>query len=119
MPASPGFCDFVLDLLSPLGPVAARRMFGGYGLYLDGRMFALIAGDTLYFRTDGASAPEFEAAGLAQFRPLVKGKPFAMPYHEAPMEALEDSDALCAWAEKALAAAARAGAKAPRKARRR
>jgi DNA transformation protein len=118
MAASPEFRDFVLDSLSPLGPVAARRMFGGCGFYLDGRMFALISGDTLYFRTDGESAPEFEAGGLAQFRPLVKGKPFPMPYHEAPTEALEDGEELCAWAEKALAAAARAAAKPARTGRR-
>jgi DNA transformation protein len=117
MASSPEFCEHVLDLLSPLGPVAARRMFGGFGLYLDGRMFGLIADDTLYLKADGMSAPEFEANGLSQFRPLVKGKPFPMPYWEAPLDALEDGEDLCLWARKALGAALRAEAQPKRRRR--
>jgi DNA transformation protein len=48
MAASPGFRDHILELLAALGPVIARAMFGGYGLYLDGRMFALICNGALY-----------------------------------------------------------------------
>ena len=43
MSVSPEFRTHVLDLLSGLGPVTAKSMFGGAGLYLDGAMFALIA----------------------------------------------------------------------------
>ena len=34
MPVSADFRDHLLDQLEPLGPVSARRMFGGAGLYL-------------------------------------------------------------------------------------
>jgi len=41
----------VLELLRRWAPVAARRMFGGYGIYRGDIMFALIADDTLHFKT--------------------------------------------------------------------
>lgn len=49
MPVSQEYLDYVLDLLSIVGPVTARRMFGGAGLYLKGLFFALVADDALYF----------------------------------------------------------------------
>ncbi|NIR58502.1 MAG: TfoX/Sxy family protein, partial [Gammaproteobacteria bacterium] len=42
------FVSHLLDMLEPLGPVSARRMFGGYGIYLDRLMFALVADDSLF-----------------------------------------------------------------------
>jgi DNA transformation protein len=36
------------QLLGAAGRSVARRMFGGFGLYCDGVMFALIADDVLY-----------------------------------------------------------------------
>ncbi|MCH9050691.1 MAG: TfoX/Sxy family protein [Proteobacteria bacterium] len=110
MASRPEFGDHVLDLLAPLGPVTARRMFGGFGIYLDGVMFALIADDILYLKVDDRTRPDYEAAGSAPFRPRQKGKPFTMPYWEAPLGALEDGDELCAWANGALGAARRAKA---------
>ena len=41
------FVDQVVGRLLALGPVEARRMFGGFGLFIDGRMFALISRDRL------------------------------------------------------------------------
>ena len=58
------FVTHVVDMLEPLGPVSARRMFGGYGIYLDGMMFALVADDILYLKVDGESRSEFTAVGL-------------------------------------------------------
>ncbi|WP_203301031.1 TfoX/Sxy family protein [Marinobacter sediminum] len=35
-------------------------MFGGYGIYYDGLMFALVADDVLYFKADGTiSSPNY------------------------------------------------------------
>jgi DNA transformation protein and related proteins len=44
------FVDYVLEQLSPLGGVRAKRMFGGHGVYLEGLFFALVADDTLYLK---------------------------------------------------------------------
>ncbi|MGB8273718.1 MAG: TfoX/Sxy family protein [Alphaproteobacteria bacterium] len=105
MAASAEFCQFVLDLLQPLGRVTARRMFGGYGLYFDGRMFALIADDTLYLKADDRNRPFFEVAGMPPFRPSVGGRTMTMPYYRAPPDILEDSGQLSDWARASVTAA--------------
>ncbi len=120
MASSADFRDFVLDLLAPLGGVSARAMFGGYGIYRDGLIFALISDDTLYLKADGALRAEFEAAGMAQFRPLAKGRPLPLPYYEAPPDLLEDAEALAALTRRVVAAAgtqtkAAGGTKKPRR----
>jgi len=105
----------VSDLLQMMGPVTPRAMFGGYGIYLDGRMFALITDrDVLYFRTDDHNRPAYEAAGCGPFKPWPH-KPMTMPYHEVPSELLDDPDELNAWARAAFAAALRAPAPKKRK----
>ncbi len=101
------FVTHVLELLEALGPVSARRMFGGYGIYLDRLMFALVASDTLYLKVDDESRGEFEAAGLEPFRYTKKGKTYQMSYHAAPGDALEDAELLRDWARKAVDATMR------------
>jgi DNA transformation protein and related proteins len=101
------FASFVVECLQPLGPVSARRMFGGFGIYLHGTMFALIAYDQLYFKVDDGNRRAYEAAGLAHFTYSDGGKPIRMPYCEAPGEGFDDPEILCAWAREAYAAALR------------
>ena len=108
MAVSPEFLAHVLDLLAPLGPVTARRMFGGAGLYRRGVMFALITrADVLYFRTDAANRDDYAAAGMGPFVPFADGR-MTMPYHEAPAALMEDAEDMCAWADRAWQAALRA-----------
>ena len=42
--------DHLLDLLSGAGDLSARKMFGEYGLYLDGKIVAFICDDTLFLK---------------------------------------------------------------------
>jgi DNA transformation protein len=101
------FIAHILDLLAPLGEVKARAMFGGHGVYLDGKMFALIADDTFYVKVDDVSRPEFESHGLAPFSYDARGKVHTLSYYEPPAAALDDSAELCAWARHGLDAARR------------
>jgi TfoX/Sxy family transcriptional regulator of competence genes len=49
--------DHLLDLLSAAGTLTARKMFGEYALYLDGKVVGLICDDTLFLKpTPGALA---------------------------------------------------------------
>ena len=111
------FVAHILDQLGALGPVVARAMFGGYGLYLHGVMFALVIEDTLYFKTDARNREVFEAASAGPFVYEIRGRKVAMSYHEAPPETLEDPDALIELARGAYAAAQRVKAAAPRRPR--
>jgi len=117
MAARSEFIDYLLEQLAPVGPVAARAMFGGHGIYLHGTMFGLVASDTLYLKVDDANRDSFEAAGMAPFVYDGKNGPVAMSYYEAPPDALEDPDALRPWARSAVEAAARTKAKRPRRRR--
>lgn len=96
------YLEFVLDQLGQVRAVTWRRMFGGVGLYADGRFFAVLDDDTLYFRTGNANRDDYTARGMKAFQPMGPGtKPMA--YHELPGEILEDAALLTAWMERSLA----------------
>ena len=95
-------------LLGSLGPVEIKRMFGGRGLFLEGKMFAIIAGTGLFFKVDTQTQPLFEAAGGSPFTYMRQGQRVALSYWAPPPGDLGDPEALRAWAGKALEAARRA-----------
>ena len=107
MAVSPDFRDFILEMLKPFGPVSFRPMFDGGGLYRTDLMFALITrSDVLYFRTDEQNTPDYIDAGMGPFVTNAEKKK-TIPYHEVPAEILEDTEEMCAWAQKAFDAALR------------
>ena len=111
------FVEHCVGLLTPLGPVRGRAMFGGWGLFLDDLMFALSDGERLYFRIDDETRSDFAAAGAEPFIYQARGKPVTMAYYEAPPGSLADSGALMPWAELGLAAARRTRDKSHKKKR--
>jgi DNA transformation protein len=85
-------------------------MFGGLCFFAEGRAFALVAEDTLYFKVDDSNRPDFEAEGMGPFLPF--GDPAKpMQYYQLPEEVLEDPDLLRVWMAKAIAVAAKTKAK--------
>ena len=63
MTMSPKFRDNLVDQLELFGPVAAKRMFDGGGLFRAGTMFALIAEDVLYRKADEQNQADFKDRG--------------------------------------------------------
>ncbi len=108
-----GYLDFIKEQLAPLGKITARAMFGGYCVYCDGTVFAIIAEDTLYLKADDVNRPDFDAAGLKAFKPF-DDKPMVMQYYLAPPEVFEDPEALEKWVGGAVQAGRR-GKKKPKK----
>jgi DNA transformation protein len=105
------YVSMCLDVLGEaLGRVSARSMFGGWGMYREGRMFGLIAEDTLYLKVDEKNRAMFQAEGLGPFVYEGKNKPVSMSYHQVPPEALDDPAAMRPWALSAYEAALRAAA---------
>jgi len=105
--------EYLLELLAPLGRVDARRMFGGWGVYADGIMIGLVAGEALHLKVDTQTRASFEAAGSAPFVYASKSKTITMSYWSLPDEALDSPEAMQPWAQLALDAALRKAAAKP------
>ena len=79
------------------GEVTARKMFGGYGIFGDGVMFALVDSQGAAFLRLGTDT---EAAFTERHS--------RMPYGRVPDEIMADQPTLMTWARRALTAAAAA-----------
>jgi len=107
--------EAIRDLFAALGPVRTRRMFGGQGIYLGERIFAIEVGGELFLKADGETVDLFRAAGSRPFAYARDGKVATMSYWRMPDAALDDPDEAAVWARRAVEAAGRA---APRPKRR-
>ena len=109
--------EHLMDVLRPLGGVAARRMFGGAGLFRDGVMFALISDEVLYLKADATTVPAFEAENLGPFTyGTKKGYRVLTSYWLAPERLLDDDEEMRDWCRRAAdvaGQAARGKVKAP------
>jgi DNA transformation protein len=99
------FASYACELLSGLGPCVAKRMFGGWGISVDGMNVGIIAWDTLFLKTNADTEPQWLAAGAEPFVFEGKGKRMKLNYHTPPAEALESPALMLPWARLALQAA--------------
>jgi DNA transformation protein and related proteins len=104
------YADYLQDVFALFGPVTARKMFGGHGLYHDGVMFALVADETLYLKADGETVGDFAREGLEPFHYDKGGRLVKMSYYRAPEAIFEDPELAADWARSAFEAALRARA---------
>jgi DNA transformation protein and related proteins len=88
-PITDPFVLHACELLSCLGPVKAIRMFGGYGLSVDGMNVAIIAWETLFLKANAETEPQWLAAGGRPFQYEAQGKTLSLHYFTPPDEALE------------------------------
>lgn len=102
--------DLIRDMFDSLGDVSIRRMFGGKGIYHQGRILALEVSGDILLKADAESAPDFADTGASQwvYDGKARSKPVAMPYWSIPEEALDDPEELAKWVGLAWQAALRA-----------
>jgi DNA transformation protein len=111
MSASEEFLEHLKDGLRRVGTVSVRRMFGGAGIYVDGRFIAIVDKDVVYLKTDDATRGDFDAEGCGPFVYHTKHGPGRLDsYRRMPERLLDDADELAEWAQRALAVARRAAA---------
>ena len=109
MPAENAFVEEVLDRLRETGGSSVRKMFGGFGIFHDGLMFALIADNELYLKADTQSIPFFEAQDCSAFSySKAGGKVYKMSYYQTPESFFEDPEQTQLWTKRAQDAALRA-----------
>lgn len=76
-------------------------MFGGYGIYHDGLMFALVTDDTLYLKADETTKQQFIDKNLTPFEYDKGNKTIQMSYYLAPEEIYDDPEEAVYWAKLA------------------
>jgi len=105
--AEGAFVDYIVDLMQSIGPVNAKRMFGGHGIFLEGLMFGLVADSVLYLKADDTSSKDFTDMDLGAFTYIKQGKATKLSYYQCPEEALESAEEMNIWANKAYVSAIR------------
>jgi DNA transformation protein and related proteins len=101
MAVSNDFLEYIIDQLSVWGEVTTRRMFGGAGLFRDGKMFGLVADDVAYLKVDETNKDKFLMAGSSPLKPF-PNKATILSYFEIPPDILENPDELIEWANASL-----------------
>lgn len=99
----------IRELFAVFGPVDVRRMFGGVGIFVEGRMIALVSREVIYLKADAETIPDFEPEGLAPFSYATRnGERKLTSYWRMPERLYDDAEELARWARAAHAAALRA-----------
>lgn len=68
MASEPGFVEYVVDQFDRDCAVTHKRMFGEYGLFSGGKMFAMVCDDRLFFKPT--------AGGRAYIGDVVEAPPY-------------------------------------------
>jgi len=78
--------DFILEQTADAGVMSARKMFGEYGLYCDGKIIALVCDDQLFVKPT--------KAGRALIENVVEAPPYpgAKPYFLIDGDQWDDAD---------------------------
>lgn len=83
------------ERIFPLGEITHKKMFGGYGVFEGGAMFALVTSDGgVYLKVDDTNRRRFDHAGTNKHR--------RMPYYQIPEQVLEDDSQLLEWTQEAI-----------------
>ena len=89
------FSAVLVPQLASLGAVSSKKMFGGYGLFQEGKMFGLITSDAeLFLKVDDSNRARFKHVRASQH-----GR---MPYFRVPKTVLADGPTLLDWAKSAV-----------------
>ncbi|NBU27282.1 MAG: TfoX family protein [Caulobacteraceae bacterium] len=103
----------LVDLFEPLGPVVVKPMFGGQGVWFQGRMFALAFGGTVYVKVDDRTVAVFRAAGSRPFvyQQKSRNREASLNYFSLPDNAADDPAEASRWGRLGIEAAFRTAAR--------
>jgi TfoX/Sxy family transcriptional regulator of competence genes len=79
--------DVILEALAEAGAVSARKMFGEYGVYCDGKIVGLVCDDQLFVKVTEAGR-----AWLGDAVDLAPAYPGAKPSFRVDAERWDDAD---------------------------
>lgn len=87
--------DCLMEKMGNIEGSTSKRMFGGAGIFIDGKMFAMVTGHGHFaMKTDAETAEKYEGMGAERF--------MRMPYHLIPEDIMNDKQAFMNWVEEAI-----------------
>lgn len=106
------FLMYVLyDVFEESLRVEAKAMMGGYVLYSDGKVFAIVDGDILWLKGSEELREWYESRGGQQFSYMKlapdggERKVQKMHFYSVPEEVLEDREQVREWIDTAISVA--------------
>jgi DNA transformation protein and related proteins len=117
MPLSPGFSDYIEELIAGFGKVEIKRMFGGAGVYRSGIGFGILDDDIFFIKADTAFGAELKRQGCKPWSYSVKkdGTVRDIAYWSLPATAADDGDEASALVKRSFEIAKKAAAEKPKK----
>ena len=87
--------ELLLERLSPIGGITSKKMFGGHGIFHEGKMLGIVDSKGQgYFKADDSNRADFEA--------FDSHKHNRMPYLSIPEKIFNDPETLVTWAKKSI-----------------
>ncbi|SHO59205.1 TfoX/Sxy family DNA transformation protein [Vibrio quintilis] len=90
-----------MQLFEQLGRVKSRSMFGGFGIFVEDIMFALVVKDKLHIRADSNSLETFKEQGFEPYVYAKRGFPVVTKYYALPAEYWKDKSKILTIATQA------------------
>ena len=88
--------EHILEQLATIDGVTSKRMFGGYGVFHDSKMFGLItAKGQRYFKANESTALDYTDKNSERHS--------RMSYYSIPEDIMEEDALLVSWAKKSIA----------------
>lgn len=91
-----------MRLFESLGRVKSRSMFGGFGIFVDDTMFALVVQDKLHIRADDHCAEIYRSKGLEPYIYKKRGFPVITKYFALPEDYWDNPNDILQEAKQAL-----------------
>lgn len=73
MASNQNFVDYILDQIENAGEITAKKMFGEYGIYSNGKIFGLICDNKLFIKPTKGGAAFIE--NVVEASPYTGAKP--------------------------------------------
>jgi TfoX/Sxy family transcriptional regulator of competence genes len=100
------FLDYILyDIFGEHEPITARAMMGAHVLYYEGKTFAIVEGEELYFKGSKEIAPWYLERESKQFGYKKEGEDAYLYYFLVPSDVYEDKEQREEWLDVALSVA--------------
>ncbi len=104
MATNKSFADYIVyDVFAHIPGISAKAMFGGFGLYKNGKIFGIITEDEVYFKVTDENKKDYEKINSKPFTySKSTGKTYQMSYWLVPEDILEDKIKILEFINKLL-----------------